>query len=102
MRADTREGKPVDETPLPEFAQPALRHVLIAAHEPHELGSRGEAVSQNRLQDVEVTVTDAALVGVLGPDEFGKAGHRKTAIETGYGNTKCGARGFKERGGHRA
>ena len=74
-----REGKAIDDFPFPQAPQMALRYVLVASDQADQLRRRREAVTQNRRDDVQVAVTDAALVFFRRPLEFGKAfggGHR--------------------------
>ena len=73
--ANAGEGKPVDKLPLPEHAESAATYVFVAAYQADQLRSRGEAVTQNRLDDVEVAVGDDASARLFGPHEFCKAGH---------------------------
>ena len=50
----------------------SMRHIFVAAYQPYNLRSRGEAVTQNGFQDVQVTSGYSAFVYLSWPGEFGE------------------------------
>jgi hypothetical protein len=97
VRPETGERPAIDQATLPQPAQASVRDIFIASRQAHDLRRRRESVPQNGVENIEVTITDAATAWHCRPLEFGKAGHRKTVIATGQGNKKYEARTFRER-----
>jgi hypothetical protein len=70
MRSNARKGPAIDETYLPKAAQAPEGHVFIATDKAHKLRRGGEAVTQNSLDDIEVSFDDVARSRCLRADEF--------------------------------
>jgi len=66
VRPDARKRPAIDETFLPQATQTPERHVLVGADKADELRGRGEAVTQDRVDDVESRSVMSPGVGVSG------------------------------------
>jgi hypothetical protein len=83
VRPETGEGPASDEATLPQPAQATVGDIFIASDEAYDLRCRTEPIPQNGVENIEVSITNAATAWHCRPLEFGKTGHRKTVIETG-------------------
>ena len=71
------------ELPLPELSQASLGHVFVAADKPNKLRGRGEAITQNRLNEAQVAFTDDAPTGKSGRANFERVAISVTGKEPG-------------------